>query len=795
FSKVMEAVQVVPRDDLDFRLEVLRAIKRIFAAHKTTKDTFRKVGGYISIVSMIVTLEGSFQDYKRYIHDPVVDTEEAIKNKLIATIKMVFSVLAQSMHNHQVNKLHFRHDVGYESLENAIKLTGIFENEETSRKMFGILFGFAVEDNLVADIFVIPKESKNNSTTVTMDLIRRIEMTLKSTCVAVVNPEIMPSIFHLQLFISNLYNQLSHSVLIAILALAQGSRRNQVKMNSSGLILTMLERVFPRSAYSTQELALSKTEEGSDSDIIFQVIKTLMSMGLNYKELRYIFKTFDIGGGAKLEDSGLPVLMDLIVHVASRSRFPNFIQFDMGNSPTASLEIPRLHNFPPSSPGYSLLMWLHIEERDDQSNLQLFSIWNDKQLVMRFTIDAQTQTLHVYNIQTKQTFIFSSFEFHLGYWYHLSIVHHKARMSTKSSTLTIYLIMDTLEPELINLYFNLGARYKSLFQGSLKDFLTYEALTSLSLKFYSIQKSTPGKKEPAQHQTLLDNLLTEHAMQNITESKILFAFFACNSLAEGNRTGLTLTGLSESTSLTINAEVDSSRLVLNSAIPKLDFAVYKPKNMGFLVGQPIVAYPFGLDESIWKIGGCAIALKLIERAESHVALCKASAILFEIIRYSWRNSKDMERIHGYDIFAYLLKQKRELITVDLLNLILVFIGKNSEHPNESVINNPVVYRDVILNFGLWKNTSHDVQKLHLDQFILFLNTSKMREFNIKQISRYHIVRKMVFAFRMNIYTKELTSHVVTALKAVMMSNWNIDSIKVVSSFIASTVSKGLSSSI
>lgn len=61
-------------------------------------------------------------------------------------------------------------------------------------------------------------------------------------------------------------------------------------------------------------------------------------------------------------------------------------------------------------------------------------------------------------------------------------------------------------------------------------------------------------------------------------------------------------------------------------------------------------------------------------------LYKATSILCESIRYSWRNSEDMERHHGYEILAYLLKQKRDLITVDLVELLLVFVGKVPDAP-------------------------------------------------------------------------------------------------------------------
>ena len=61
-------------------------------------------------------------------------------------------------------------------------------------------------------------------------------------------------------------------------------------------------------------------------------------------------------------------------------------------------------------------------------------------------------------------------------------------------------------------------------------------------------------------------------------------------------------------------------------------------------------------------------------------LLKSVKVLCEMIRYSWRNSEDMERCHGYEILAYLLKQKRELISVELIESLLIFIGKDSIHP-------------------------------------------------------------------------------------------------------------------
>lgn len=653
----MEAIQYIPRDDLDFRLEVLHTIKRIFRAHRSTRDIFRKVGGYVSLVSMIVALEGAFEEPERFETHQSMAT---VPSKITAVIQAIFSVLAESMHGYDINKKYFLTNVGYGSLENAIALTGALKEGCIPHQVFGILFAFAVEDESVHDLFVEPAAAPADTASqeVTLDLLKRIELVLKSSGARVVNPEITPTILNLQQRISSKDARLSRAVLCAIYALAQSSRGNQVKLNTSGLIFGLLQRAFPPHEPAVQD---------AEREMMLQIIKKLMTMGVSYQEILYMFQQFNVHPGATLDTSG--GLMDLILQGASRSRWPNFIQFDMGANPDACLELPQLDNFPPATPGYTLLSWIHIEKQDAISNLSLLSVWDDGNLIFKIYIDAATRKLKVHSVSSsKQDAVFKSFEFHAGFWYHLTLVHHKSRLSVKSSSMQLYvngvlmeqvscpyitqptasavplravigsladehlldksqlvwdlgptyLMQETLEKETISLLFNLGARYKSLFQDSLRQFQTYEASASLFLTLRSMSKSKSAqttRRDSVQTQTMLANVMKSTHFQSIPEHKILFAFFACNTLAEGHRTGLTLSGLSDTTLATIAMEMDHSHMLINSAIPKLDTAVYMPRNMGYLAGGPTVAYPFGLDESIWKIGGCAIALKLIERAE------------------------------------------------------------------------------------------------------------------------------------------------------------------------------------
>jgi hypothetical protein len=72
-------------------------------------------------------------------------------------------------------------------------------------------------------------------------------------------------------------------------------------------------------------------------------------------------------------------------------------------------------------------------------------------------------------------------------------------------------------------------------------------------------------------------------------------------------------------------------------------------------------------------------MKLIAIRQTPDALYKTLGILFEAVRCSWRNSEDMERLHGYEILAYLLKQKRDIINIDHLERLLSFIGKDNAY--------------------------------------------------------------------------------------------------------------------
>jgi hypothetical protein len=100
-----------------------------------------------------------------------------------------------------------------------------------------------------------------------------------------------------------------------------------------------------------------------------------------------------------------------------------------------------------------------------------------------------------------------------------------------------------------------------------------------------------------------------------SRKQICVCIFANNTIIEGSHSGLISIDISIASYQTLTFKAHNCRMILNLVIPKVDIAVCSPKSMGYLVGDSMAAYPFGLDESIWSISRCLVALKLIENAQ------------------------------------------------------------------------------------------------------------------------------------------------------------------------------------
>ncbi|OZJ02277.1 hypothetical protein BZG36_05064 [Bifiguratus adelaidae] len=675
-------------------------------------------------------------------------------------------------------------------------------------------------------------------------ILQRIDHHLRLPSMNISLPHVIIIILQLQQKVVN-DNPLKTYIIYAILSLSRANRRNQVSLNQNGLLLVTLEHLLGdvtllKNSASLTNSSTTTRPQMTEASLLTQLAKRLIAMGVNTSELTYLFRTYQAYRQSPTENApALTHLMELLLYGMTHSRWPTFLQFELTTQNYSGLQFdgfPRA--FPPNSGGYTFLSWFHIERQDPTTDVTLFDLYDsESRNLLSFSIDSKTQRLVIKTLE-KYVAMFETFEFQTGYWYHLALVHHKSKMGLGSSTMSMfvngafidqircayvtasssssdiratfgaspfnntndgpsllawdlgptYIIDGLLDGDVITLIFNLGARYKALFQDSLRQFQTYETSTTLYMNLRSITKSL-GKSGNSEQNAFV-NAMRGRGSSAISEEKLISALFANNVITPRATMPVFHTGLSRSALDSLRMISSNGDGILNAAISMVETGLVDRSSIGKMLGNPVIAIGSSLDDTMWQVGGCSIALFVVQEAQTTVSLMSAVSLLFELIKYNWRNSEDMERLHGYQILALLLKQKkRSIISVEFLEMVLKFVGKDSARPEESIINNPFAYRYLLLDFDIWRRTDVEVQRRHLEQFASFIQHSRKRSFNNKRLLRMHLVKKMLFALRTNVYSTEVMPTFMSALRIILLSNWTTESIRAIATYLACILAK------
>lgn len=331
-----------------------------------------------------------------------------------------------------------------------------------------------------------------------------------------------------------------------------------------------------------------------------------------------------------------------------------------------------------------------------------------------------------------------------------------------------HLFDDALSDDFISVHYRLGPRYNGNFQDCLGAFQTYEASAALGMRNDLIH---PGKDEKSE----IMIAIRDKAGTIVPEGRILLSILPSAVISDCLRVDSSTTQITRnlshnaSRSLYELSRTTGSPIAINAAVPSLNEALIRPNGTAILTGGPVVVVPQAVDNALWRLGGCAaIGLKLVQSAQSKEDIIRSVKILFQSVRDSWRNSEAMEKENGYAILAALIRGKvgagtvistpsssggidaivlspeeRDKLSFELLSLVLDFVGYDHAHPENSVINNPLAYRILLVDFDMWRKTAVITQKLYYKQFVIFGVSSKHHHFNSRRLLR---MRKLVIAF-------------------------------------------------
>ena len=383
-----------------------------------------------------------------------------------------------------------------------------------------------------------------------------------------------------------------------------------------------------------------------------------------------------------------------------------------------------------------------------------------------------------------------------------------SRWSLASSTL----FQEALSDDLIAVFYHLGPRYHGNFQDCLGSFQTYSASAALNLRNETLN---PAKQDNSD----IVMAIRQKASTLIPETLILLNISPSAILDGDDRNNIDESQLVKSLSKNAAKNLQqyirsgSNAVAINGAVPAINDALTQAHGVAVLTGDPVVATPQSLDDASWRMGGCAaIGLPLIYLAKTTEDVYLAVEILLETVHHSWRNSEAMERENGYGILAAILREKfgfntsghpsksnlaiptsrvdRNELALRLLRLILSFVGYNFVVPKDSVINNPLAYRVLLVDTDIWRSAGHAITELYFEQFVTFGVESQYYRFNAKRLARMRVLKKLLDALKSEIVLTDTMPFYMKAFNSLLPAAMSAEMLRSLALFITFSVHKG-----
>ncbi|BFZ02583.1 hypothetical protein BsWGS_05621 [Bradybaena similaris] len=108
--------------DLELKTHILKSLLSVLRESHRTRTVFRKVGGFVYVMSVLVSMEGCLS------HPPKSPWDTVEKKDVLMMLKTVFSTLTVAMRFEPANAKFFASEVRYDSLTEAVRLLGCFSN-------------------------------------------------------------------------------------------------------------------------------------------------------------------------------------------------------------------------------------------------------------------------------------------------------------------------------------------------------------------------------------------------------------------------------------------------------------------------------------------------------------------------------------------------------------------------------------------------------------------------------------------------------------------------------------------
>lgn len=111
-------------EQIDLKIQILKLLLGTLKESHRTRTLFRKVGGFVYVTSVFVSLDGKLRDKEE--EDNVAAEEDEDTNNLLLLLTSVFQALATAMRFEPANAKFFHHEICTTSFCDTLRLLGCF---------------------------------------------------------------------------------------------------------------------------------------------------------------------------------------------------------------------------------------------------------------------------------------------------------------------------------------------------------------------------------------------------------------------------------------------------------------------------------------------------------------------------------------------------------------------------------------------------------------------------------------------------------------------------------------------
>ncbi|EEB06686.2 beige protein [Schizosaccharomyces japonicus yFS275] len=228
-----------------------------------------------------------------------------------------------------------------------------------------------------------------------------------------------------------------------------------------------------------------------------------------------------------------------------------------------------------------------------------------------------------------------------------------------------------------------------------------------------------------------------------------------------------------------------SRIYLNRAATSYDH-VFSAAHLSFGVSSGIIlpCVSQNIIEAAYNIGGISVLLDFVRSATDDDNLLFSLELFCKAIDSEWRFAEAAEQGHAYEILASILRSKSDsLINEKTLLLISQYCGLSLD-PVPSVIKNPLLFHTLFLDFELWaKSLDLDVRLQHLTLLLSLTENNPYAAFNVKRLSKMHLLKKLLFSLRNFLFSVETLPVLKMVFHSIFKYMFTTETIRMVATFV------------